>query len=166
MKQPAAPSLQDAGRGMALRMAAEAMSRLGEISRSLTQLLALQQSPRKNFLAAGTVAGGGTVGVTPGSCNVQLLGAPPGVILKASPHRRGSSVQNTGTTGNLTLGLGITQPQSGQGLVLTPGQSWDGRISGEIWSGSVCVVGSQAGVAFSYLEVSGPSNRAPINEAL
>ncbi len=151
---------------MALRMAGDVMTHLGEISRSLTQLLALQQSPRKNFLAAGTVPGGGTVGVTPGTCNVALLGAPPGVILKANPHRRGSSVQNTGTTGNLTLGLGITQPSSGQGLVLTPGQSWDGRISGEVWVGSVAVVGSQAGVTFAYLEVSGPSNRAPLNEAL
>lgn len=150
---------------LAQRYATELLTRLAEITRTLGRILELQQSPRKNFLAAGTVNGSGTVGTTAATCTNTVLGAPPGTILNANPHRRGLNVQNTGTAGSLTLGLGITAPQAGQGLVLPPGASWDGRISGDLWVGSVAVIGSAAGVTYAYLEVMGPNSRGP-NEVL
>lgn len=154
------------GAQIGLRLAHEVVKRLGEISTTLKQLLALQQSPRKNFLSAGTSPGGGTVGTSPASCNVQVLGQAPGTILGPNPHRRGLAVQNTSTSNTLTLGLGITQPTAGAGIVLPAGASWDGRLSGQLWLGSVSVVGSAAGTTFAYLEAMGPSSRTPPNEAV
>lgn len=153
------------GAQMGLRIANEIVKRLGEISRTLQQLLVLQQSPRKNYLSAGTLSGQGTVGVAPSSCTVSVLGQAPGVILAPNPHRRGLNVQNTSTSNALTLGLGVTQPTAGAGIVLPAGASWDGRVSGQLWIGSVSVVGSGASTTFSYLEAMGPNSR-PQNEAV
>ena len=63
-----------------------------------------------------------------------------------------SSVQNLSGAGALALGLGNTQPQPGTGIVLGPGQAWDGRVSGAVWKGSVSVVGIAAGVLYSWLD--------------
>jgi hypothetical protein len=114
--------------------------RLSAIERLLHRQLELAQSNRRNALGSGSVAGGGTIGVAPGP------------IVNANPKRTGLSVQNNGAAGNLTLGLGTTQPQSGTGLLLAPGASWDGRVSGALWLGSVSVVGSTTGVVYSWLE--------------
>jgi len=133
-------------------MAAKALEHLGAIERVLGRLLELQQSPRVNFLAAGTVAGGGNASTAP---------MP---IIAAEPHRRGLSIQNIAAAGTLTVGLGVTSPIPGQGLTLAAGASWDGRISGAVWSGSVSIVASQPGVAYSWLVVPGPSGHR--NEAL
>jgi hypothetical protein len=117
------------------------MARLQEIGEEMLQLL---ESDRRNFLASGTIAGQG------------VTTAAPTLILKPNYKRRGLSIQNTGSSGALTVGLGVMNPQPGAGLVLSPGASWDGRISGELWLGLVSVIGSQTGVQYSWLEASGP----------
>lgn len=138
----------------ASQLALRALKHLEKIELTLGRLLELQQGPRLNFLAAGTVAGSGTAGTTPTSG-----------VLSPNPRRRGLNVQNLGSAGSLTLGLGTTTPIAGTGIVLAPGASWDGRVSGAVWPGSVSVVASQAGVAFSWLELMGPSSR-PTDGAL
>jgi hypothetical protein len=111
----------------------------------LTRLVELHESDRRNWIASSTLAGQGNAGTAP----TQLL--------KPNFKRRGLSVQNTAAAGSLTVGLGVTTPQSGAGIVLAPGSSWDGRISGTLWLGSVTVIASQAGVSYSWLEAGGPS---------
>lgn len=155
MKPVAQNPIHTASTMLAQRYATEITTRLAEIARSLIRLVELQQAPRRNYLAAGTLAGSGTVGTTPASCTNTVLGLPPGTILAANPEARGRNIQNTGTAGSLTIGLGTSNPIAGQGLVLPPGASWDGRISGSLWNGSVSVIGSQAGVTYCYLEVQG-----------
>lgn len=124
------------GRQLALQVAGD----LRDLLHTARQMVALKESSRKRFLMVGSLAGGGTVGTAAQS------------ILNANANRKGLSVQNIGTAGNLTLGLGTTSPQSGTGIVLLPGNSWDGRVSGQMWTGSVTIIGSAAGVVYSFLE--------------
>lgn len=142
-----------------MRLVTDAMEMLGRCARALERLVELQESRPQQLEVAGSIPGGGTVGTAPSTCTVAPpLGTSPGTILKANPHRRGSNVQNVSAAGgpSLTLGLGVQNPATGTGVVLLPGASWDGRISGEVWMGSVTVVGSGAGCAFSFLETYGP----------
>lgn len=143
---------------LAQRLFNQVVERLTNIDVSLTRLVELAQGPRENLFAAGSTPFGGTVGATPATCTVAPpLGMPPGVVLAANPHRRGLSIQNTSAAGgpSLTLGLGIMSPQAGTGWVLAPGASWDGRVSGAVWPGSVTVVASAAGCSFAGGEVLG-----------
>lgn len=110
------------------------------VSHTLTRLLELAESPRRNYLSLGTRTGGGTIGTASSG------------QLNANPRRGGLSVQNTGSAGNLTVGLGQTSPSAGTGIVLAPGASWDGRVSGQLWLGSVTLIGDQASVSYSWLE--------------
>jgi len=135
-------------------MAGRAMALLQEISITLGRLLELQQAPRLNYLAVGSVAGAGTASST-----------GPTVVLAPNPRRRGLSVQNRASAGNLTIGLGVSNPIINTGLVLAPGASWDGRLSGAVWPGAVNVIADAASVAFSWVQVTGPSSM-PVNEAL
>lgn len=140
-----APSLPPIAAPLSARAAAaSALQLLTRCAESLERLVMLRESSVRNFIGSGSVAGGGTIGTTPQT------------IMQGNPRRRGLSVQNTGA-GALTIGLGTTQPQPGAGLVLPPNSSWDGRISGAVWKGSVAIVGSQAGVTYSWLEVAGDS---------
>jgi hypothetical protein len=132
MQQPLATAAQ--------RLARQLLDRLVGIEEILAQQLQHSESSRKNFLGSGTVPGGGTIGT---------VAAP---LLAANLNRRGVVIQNIGAAGNLTLGLGITQPSPGVGLTLLPGQSWNGLISGAVWLGSVSIVGSAAGVTYSWVE--------------
>lgn len=155
----------------ARRVLEQLFAKLTSIDESLVRMLELAQAPREGLMTAGTTPFGGQVGVTPSSCTViPPAGMPPGVVLGAHPHRRGLAVQNLSAAGGatLTLGLGLTSPQSGIGLTLAPGGSWDGRISGAVWTGSVSVVASEAGCAFAGLELLGRSERPsrPLNRPL
>lgn len=123
------------------QLALQAAQDLCDVKDKLTELIALQSSPVENFLVSGAIAGGGTAL------------AIPGPVMNANPKRRGLSVQNIGTAGNLTLGLGITSPQPNTGIVLLPGESWDGRVSGAVFRGAISVLGVTAGVQFSWLEM-------------
>ena len=125
------------GRELALQAAAD----LRDILRGIRRLVELQETPTKRYLMAGSIAGGGQVGVQPQP------------LMQANANRKGMSVQNLGAAGNLTLGLGTTAPQAGTGITLQPGASWDGRVSGQMWRGSVSIVGSVASVQYSFLEV-------------
>jgi hypothetical protein len=124
------------GRQLALQAAQD----LKDLLYGIRQLVRLQESSTRAYLMSGSLAGGGTIGTAATS------------ILNANANRNGLSVQNVGTAGNLTLGLGTTSPQSGTGIVLQPGSSWDGRVSGQMWRGSVSIIGSAAGVVYSFLE--------------
>jgi hypothetical protein len=123
------------------QLALQAAQDLCDVKEQLEQLVRLQSSPVENFLAAGSIAGGGTAT------------AVPIPVMNGNPKRRGLSIQNIGAAGNLTLGLGMTDPQPNMGLVLLPGESWDGRVSGAVFRGAVSVVGVAAGVAYSWLEM-------------
>lgn len=162
-----ASTVEQATTMIAQRYARELLERLQNIANTLDRLLALQQSPRKNFLAAGTIAGSATVGTTPSTITVTPLGLPPGTILGPDPHRRGLSVQNTSASGgpSLTVGLGTLNPVAGQGIVLPAGASWDGRLSGMLWTGAVSVIASAAGCNFSWVEARG-QNASGLNEAI
>lgn len=143
---------------LAQRAFAQLLDKLGSIDVSLIRLVELAQGPRENLFAAGSISFGGTVGTSPSTCTVTPpSGLPPGVVLAANPHRRGLSIQNLSASGgaNLTIGLGQTAPQPGTGWVLLPGASWDGRVSGAVWPGSVSVVASAAGCVFAGGEVLG-----------
>jgi hypothetical protein len=136
---PVTRALNAGARALAL----DVLRRLQNIEGILRRQLELEEAPIKNFLGAGSVAGAGT------------LAAAPAAILAANPRRRGLQVQNTGAAGALTIGLGVTGPQPGAGLVLAPGTSWNGTVSRMLWTGSVSLVASQAGVTYSWLEVMG-----------
>jgi hypothetical protein len=137
------PAPTPMGAMSARAVAAAILSTLASLDRRIRRLVELHEAPPRNFLAAGSVAGGGQAGLQ------------PAVLLAPNPRRRGLSVQNTGAAGNLSLGLGTTAPQAGTGITLAPGASWDGRVSGSLWTGSLSVVGSQAGVTYSWVEVVG-----------
>lgn len=133
-RKPAAG--QVTGRQLALQAAQD----LRDMVRRIGEVVDLLRSPVKDFITAGTVGGGGTV-----------EGAPV-QVLNGKPNRRGLFIANLDPDRSLTIGLGISAPALGTGLTLLPGQSWDGRISGAIWVGSVTLVGDPAGTLFSWLE--------------
>lgn len=150
------------GPGFARWVVEQVLKYLHNIDHNINRLIELSQTSREGLWAPGSVPFGGTVGAVATTCTVNPpSGQPTGVVIDANPHRRGLGIQNVSASGgpNLTIGLGLTSPQSGAGLVLAPGASWDGRISGAVWTGSVSVVGSAAGCAFSGLEVSGRTER-------
>lgn len=124
----------------AAALANKILDRLTTISDTLTRQLELAESSRKNYLASGSVSGGGTVGV-----------APISRVIIDNYRRRGLSVQNIGAAGNLSIGLGQTQPQINTGITLLPGTSWDGRVSGQLFLGDISLVGSQAGVQYTWM---------------
>lgn len=139
------------------------LEKISSMDRSLIRLLELAEMPREMLMAAGSQPFGGTVGVTPASCTIApAAGESPGVILPANPHRRGLTIVNTSASGatQLTIGLGIRQPQAGVGIVLLGnGGAWDGRISGAVWMGAVAVVSNVAGCTFGGVETLGPNER-------
>lgn len=150
----------------------QVIDRLSSIDVSLTRLVELGQAPRENLFAAGSTPFGGTVGTSGPTCTVPPpLGLSPGIVLAANPHRRGLSIQNLSAAGgpNLTLGLGVQTPQAGTGWVLVPGASWDGRVSGAVWTGSLSVIASAAGCVFAGGEVLGRNEtrrRHGLNQAI
>lgn len=121
--------------------AAQLLARLTRIEEILERQLELSESNRNNFKGIGTRAGGGST--------VDLV---PHAVTGANYNRRGFSFQNLGPAGNISLGIGTTQPQIGTGITLTPGESWDGRISGAMFPGRIHMVAAQAGTAYSWLE--------------
>lgn len=125
------------GRELALQLAGH----VRDIARGVWKLVELQESSTKRYLMSGSVAAGGTASTVP---------AP---LLNANANRRGLSVQNIATTGTISLGLGTTAPQINTGITLAPGQSWDGRVSGQMFRGSISIVGSAAAVAYTSVEV-------------
>lgn len=145
-----------------MNLANRALEAVERCARALDRLLELQETRAHQLEVAGSVVGAGTVGTVPSTCSVTApLGTSPGTIMKANPHRRGSNVQNLSAAGgpSLTIGLGQQSPAAGVGLVLLPGASWDGRISGELHMGSVTLVASAGGCAFSFLETYGPRGK-------
>lgn len=127
-----------------------ALALLGRIDESLLQLARQSQSRADNSIAEGVEAGNCTVG-TGGISNNGWNGTN---ALDANSKRRGSYWKNTSPTQVITLGLGIRQPTPGAGIVLNPGETWDGRISGNlVWKGSVAPVASAAGATLAFIEV-------------
>lgn len=142
----------------ARRIMFELFSHLKSMDVSLTRLIELNQAPRANLDAAGSGPFGGTVGITPGSCTVlPPSGYGPGVLLPANPHRRGLIIQNLSAAAGptITIGLGSTSPQSGQGLTILPQTTWNGKVSELTWNGLVSIVASGAGAIFCGVEVLG-----------
>jgi hypothetical protein len=145
--QPQPPAPAPAMPRTAWGIAEHVLRHLSAISSDLRRMLQLQQSSVRNFIAAGSVSGGGQIG------------AAPQPIIAANPKRRGLRVQNLAAAGGgtITLGLGQTAPQPGTGIVLQPGgvdaSTWDGMVSGAVWTGSVSIVGSTGGISYSFLDV-------------
>lgn len=128
------------GMAAAATLANKILGELSAIRETLKRQLELSESTRKNFTGSGSVTGGGTIGVAP----QQILGD--------NYRRRGLSIQNIGAAGNLSIGLGVTQPQANTGITLQPGASWDGRVSGQLFLGNISIVGSAAGVQYTWLD--------------
>lgn len=63
-------------------------------------------------------------------------------VIGPNPRRNGLSIVNGGES-NVSLGLGA-EAVSGDDIVLIPGGSWDGRISGVLWRGAVNAVSAKA----------------------
>lgn len=135
MPMPTSPTAIAAA-SLANRIVAELVG----IRETLKRQLELSESSRKNFIGAGSVSGGGTIGTTPAAR-----------VIVDNYRRRGMSIQNIGTSGNLSIGLGQTNPQPNTGITLLPGASWDGRLSGELFLGDIGLVGSQAGVQYTWV---------------
>jgi hypothetical protein len=153
---------QVTGPGYARWVVDRVLEKLHSIDHNINRMLEVMQTPRENLMAQGSVTFGGTVGTSPTSATVNPpTGYPNGVVIDANPHRRGLNIQNLSAPGgpNLTIGLGVTTPINGAGWVLQPGASWDGRVSGAVWMGSVSVVASAAGCVFSGGEVAGRTER-------
>lgn len=156
---------------MAQRAFAQLLEHLRSMDASLVRLLELAQGPRENLFAAGSTPFGGTVGASPATNTYQPTGQPPGVVLGANPHRRGLGIQNLSAAGgpSLTIGLGIQTPTAGTGLTLPPGASWDGRVSGAVWPGTVSLVASGAGCVYAGVEILGRNEsrrRGALNQPL
>lgn len=87
-------------------------------------------------LSSGAVsAAAGVAAVTAGSPRSVVVGVATAVVIPANPTRKGLSIENTGE-GNVSLGLG-NPAIVGDDVVLQPGGSWDGTISGRLWQGAV-----------------------------
>lgn len=115
-------------------MAGRAMDLLEQIASTLARGLELQETSTKNFPATGSIPLGGSVGTQQTT------------VLEANPNRRGVTIQNLSGSGGpqLTIGLGNRSPINGQGIVILPGGSWDGRVSGEVFKGSVTLISTAA----------------------
>lgn len=116
------------------------MARLGS---SVDPLYTRQDDSGNNGTASSATAGAGTFNVTTSS----------GSKVAANSSRRGLQVVN-GTDTDVSLGLGGAAT-AGQGIVLKAGGgSWDGRISGVLWTGSVFAIHAGSGTkAVGYIEV-------------
>jgi hypothetical protein len=127
-----------------MRVAGAFLERLESIERRCVRWLELAQPPAVNALAIGTVTGQGIASL-----------AAVTELLPAKPNRLGLSIQNRSPVGWLAVGLGSTAPVVGSGLMIAPGQSWDGRVSGALWLGSVSLIADQVSVSYSWLEARG-----------
>lgn len=126
---------------LAHRAAQHIVDMLEKIRAELQRLRELQEgADRWNFLGAGTIQGGGTIG-------------PAAVtIIEANPKRTGLNIQNIGTAGNISIGIGNRYPQANTGNTLMPGASWDGRLSGKVAQQSITLIGSQNGCVYTWTE--------------
>jgi hypothetical protein len=118
------------------------------------ELEAIQADASGNLKIAGSFS----ATVTPPTSNTATapaqttVGASSGQILAANAARKGSAVQNTGTT-RIFLGLGAAPTTTAYHIALpacgvaNDGSSpaWDGTFSGVVWQGAVYAISSGAG---------------------
>lgn len=72
----------------------------------------------------------------------------------ANANRRGMRWTNSSAPGGptITLGLGSQSPSAGAGIVLQPGETWNGLLGDFVWKGSVTPVASLAGALLTGVE--------------
>lgn len=128
----------DSGLELAERATLAIEQHLATIETLLEQLVRHNQDRSRNFLAEGAL---------PGAFPVTTQSQQ---ILQANPRRRGSLWTNISAAATVSLGLG-TLAAANVGVVLPPGASWDGTISGMTWQGSVQAIGSAA-ATLAYVE--------------
>lgn len=128
---------------MAAQIAQQITDRLRRIEHVLDRQLQLSESSRKNFIGAGSVTGGGTIGTVPAQ------------LLADNLNRRGLRVQNLSASGgpNISLGLGTTSPAPNVGVTIPPQQAWEGVVSGTLWLGNVSIVATGAGAVYSWIDL-------------
>lgn len=136
------PSLTERARNLnqGMMLVNQVMDELGRIRHGINQLVTFFNDQSRNALDEGAIP----IGPLP-------VGTGAVAVVGANPKRRGLSIVNTGAT-TITLGVGISQPTPGAGIVLSGGQSWDGRISGMRWRGSVSAISNAAGGTIAGLE--------------
>lgn len=130
---------------VANRFALQVAELLTLIREELQRIRELHEgADRWNFIGAGTVQGGTT---TPDTL--------PHTILEANPKRTGLTIVNLSTTAGqvISIGIGNRAPQINTGVtLLANGGAWDGRLSGKVCQQSISIVGSAAGIAYSWVE--------------
>lgn len=138
------------GMAQAAGLAHRAFELLSRIDTSLLQIARQTQTRADNALAEGANHGSASVGQ--GGITNNGWNGPH--LVDANPERRGLEIRNTGAQ-SVCLGLGQNSPTFGAGIVLAPfgqpGSTWDGRISGAVWKGSVTPVaaaGQTSTIAF------------------
>ncbi|HEY4451030.1 MAG TPA: hypothetical protein VGN13_05500 [Solirubrobacteraceae bacterium] len=102
------------------------------------------------YLVARGQGAGGVTATSPRKVKVKTTSTQ---LLAANPNRTGLSIENIGPTNVIYLGLGAAAVlQDDLGPISVNG-SWDGRVSGVLWTGSVFGIAETAEVTASVLEI-------------
>lgn len=137
------------------QMLTEALDRLRSIDGNIAQLLRVYSDRTRNAIGEGALPLYFTIGPAGITVPAGTQGANrQNPVLDANSRRRGLTLINGSPTGgpNIYLGLGQLSPAVGQGLMLPPQSSWDGRIGNLIWTGLVSAVASSAGAVLTGIE--------------
>jgi hypothetical protein len=112
-------------------------------TRATVNVLRLQEPPG----APSTFGYGGpselATSVYAGSISTFTVGLASALVVGENTERRGLELQQQTTGAKVYLGLGKAAV-AGSGLMLEPGGSWNGTISGLLWRGAVYAIGSAA----------------------
>ncbi|MDE2107003.1 MAG: hypothetical protein KGL39_57885 [Patescibacteria group bacterium] len=113
----------------------------GAITDADGRLVVVSNAPGVNSIGA-SAAGNTTV----------AIGAASVTVLAANAGRVGLKVVNNGAT-NITLSLGVSPAVAGSGIYIPAGGSWDGTVSGRLWTGAIYGIGSGAGGTLAVVEL-------------
>ncbi len=114
-------------------------------------LVHLEAGPLNSLAGAGAGARETVAAVTGKSPRSVAVGAAAAAVIAANAERKGLEIQNTGPE-PVSLGLGAAAV-IGDDVVLAPGASWNGTISGVLWRGAINAIAAKAGNSVAVVEV-------------
>lgn len=159
---PPEPKTRGVGAAMAVRLATQAIGLLSRIAELQGREVALLDAHPLMFRAQAASHSATTPGIINGAPNATNEAIK---VCEANPARKGILIQNIGTNGAIiALGarpvIDTTDPNvPRQNGILLAGQaglgpsSWDGLVSGVLWTGEVWSIGSDPTRNFSSLAV-------------